>query len=134
MKLLTITKGKFVLALVISMLVWGGCASTKSFLQAPLQKLEHPVWGRALVGISVYDLDKNKSVFAYQENRRFIPASNTKLLTTFAALKYLPDSIPGWFFRFEGDTVFLRPNGDPTTFHPSFDQNKLLQFLRTQAQ
>src|SRR5690606_16052748 len=87
------------------------------------------VLGRAFVGVSLFDLEKNEYVFDYHANKRFVPASNTKLLTTYAALKYLPEHLPGWFVRETPDTLFLRPNGDPTLFHPEYNGQPILPYL-----
>jgi len=40
-------------------------------------------------GIQIYSLDKGASLYQFQNDRLFIPASNLKLITTAAAMKYL---------------------------------------------
>ena len=47
----------------------------------------------AHVGISIYDYAKQKYLYNYQAEKYFVPASNTKIFTCYAALKYLKDSI-----------------------------------------
>ncbi|GIW22011.1 MAG: hypothetical protein KatS3mg068_1018 [Candidatus Sericytochromatia bacterium] len=51
---------------------------------------------KSLVGIKIYDLDKNKNLYSYNSNNYFIPASNMKIITTLLALEYL-----GKDFKFE---------------------------------
>src|SRR3954465_14031044 len=47
----------------------------------------------AHVGICIFDPSANKYLYNYQSDRFFIPASNTKLFSLYAGLKYLPDSL-----------------------------------------
>src|SRR3954467_12044893 len=68
----------------------------------------------AHTGISLFDVSANKYLYTYNAQKYFVPASNTKLFSTYAALKYLGDSLPGIRY-WENDTaVFLVGTGDPT--------------------
>ncbi len=49
----------------------------------------------AHVGICIYDVEKKSFLESYQSDKYFIPASNLKIATCYAALKYLGDSIVG---------------------------------------
>ena len=49
----------------------------------------------AHVGISIFDPAANKYLYNYQGDKYFVPASNTKLPTCYAAMKYLGDSLVG---------------------------------------
>ncbi|HRX94639.1 MAG TPA: D-alanyl-D-alanine carboxypeptidase, partial [Chitinophagaceae bacterium] len=49
----------------------------------------------AHVGISIYDPLDNKYLYNYQGDKYFVPASNTKIPTCYAAMKYLGDSLVG---------------------------------------
>src|SRR5215471_6739995 len=61
----------------------------------------------AHVGISIYEPATNKYWYNHQGDHYFVPASNTKLPTCYAAMKYLKDSLPG-ARRTENDTaIFL---------------------------
>src|ERR1035437_1723484 len=42
----------------------------------------------AHIGISIYNAVSKKYLYNYQGNKYFVPASNNKLLTCYAALKY----------------------------------------------
>src|SRR5688572_26487982 len=49
----------------------------------------------AHVGISIYEPATKKYWFDHQGDKYFVPASNTKIPTCYAAMKYLGDSLLG---------------------------------------
>lgn len=51
--------------------------------------LEDPVFADAQIGISIFDMEKNKSVYARGDDLPLNPASNVKLVTTAAAMRVL---------------------------------------------
>ena len=63
------------------------------------QLLENKELKSAHVGIYVYDDSSKKVIADYQSDKYFIPASNTKLFSLYAGMKYLGDSL-------EGDPLF----------------------------
>lgn len=100
-----------------------GKAANASLLQNENVKDAH-------VGISIYDASANKYMYNYHGSKYFVPASNTKLFTCYAALKYLGDSLPGIRY-WENDTaVYLVPTGDPTLLHSDFKKNPVIDFLQ----
>jgi D-alanyl-D-alanine carboxypeptidase/D-alanyl-D-alanine-endopeptidase (penicillin-binding protein 4) len=84
----------------------------------------------AHLGISVFDPSSSKYLYNYQGDKLFIPASNTKLFSCYAAMKYLGDSIVAARYKVEGNTVILHATGDPTFLHPDFKNQRLYQFLK----
>lgn len=83
------------------------------------------------VGISVHKANENKIVYQYQADKFFMPASNTKIVTTYAAMKYLPDSLPGIRY-YENDTaLFVIPTGDPTLLHEDYKTHPVIDFLKS---
>ena len=46
----------------------------------------------AHIGISIFDPAASKYLYNYQGDKYFVPASNTKLPTCYAAMKYLGDT------------------------------------------
>jgi D-alanyl-D-alanine carboxypeptidase/D-alanyl-D-alanine-endopeptidase (penicillin-binding protein 4) len=84
----------------------------------------------AHVGISLYDYDVKQYVYNYQGNKYFIPASNTKLLTCYAAMKYLGDSLTALAYCKEGDDITVKFTGDPTLLHPDFLQQPAFDFIK----
>ena len=85
----------------------------------------------AHVGIAIYDATQNKWLYKYQSNKYFVPASNTKLLSCYAALKYLGDSLTGIFYKEDDTAVYLLPSGDPTLLHKDFSRQPVIQFLQS---
>ncbi|MFN6381279.1 MAG: D-alanyl-D-alanine carboxypeptidase, partial [Bacteroidota bacterium] len=82
----------------------------------------------AHVGISIYDPSAKKYWLNYQGDKYFVPASNTKIPTCYAAMKYLGDSIPSAYVWDSAGTCYVRPLGDPTfllsefSFQPLWDK------------
>ena len=84
----------------------------------------------AHVGISIYEPAANKYWFNYQGEHYFTPASNTKIPTCYAAMRYLGDSLEG-ALKMETDTaIFILPTGDPTLLHPDFKNQPVISFLK----
>ncbi|HEV8286958.1 MAG TPA: D-alanyl-D-alanine carboxypeptidase [Chitinophagaceae bacterium] len=84
----------------------------------------------AHVGISIYEPATNKYWFNYQGDHYFVPASNTKIPTCYAAMKYLRDSLTG-ILKAENDTaVIFLPAADPTLLHPDFKNQPVITFLQ----
>lgn len=84
----------------------------------------------AHVGIAVYDPEESKYLYAYQSDKYFVPASNTKIPTLYAALKYLGDSIPGLRYFEKDGQLFITPTGDPTFLHRDYKRQPVFDFLK----
>jgi D-alanyl-D-alanine carboxypeptidase/D-alanyl-D-alanine-endopeptidase (penicillin-binding protein 4) len=85
----------------------------------------------AHLGVSVYDPSEKKYLYNYQSDKYFIPASNTKLFTCYAAMKYLGDSLVGLrYVQKDNNTIEVEPNGDPTLLHPDFINQPVIDFLK----
>ena len=81
------------------------------------------------LGISIYEPSTGNYIYNYNADKYFIPASTTKLFTLFAGLKYLGDSISGFDYKIENDTLFVLPTGDPTYLHKDFLNQPAHDFL-----
>ena len=68
------------------------------------------------IGISIYEPATNTYWYNYNADKYFIPASNTKLFTLYAGMKYLGDSlVAARLQRSRSDiTITIYPSGDPT--------------------
>ncbi len=86
----------------------------------------------AHVGISIFEPAANKYLYNYQGDKYFVPASNTKIPTCYAAMKYLGDSLVGLRYGFSGnpkDILAIQPTGDPTLLHPDYKNQPVWDFL-----
>ena len=85
----------------------------------------------AHVGISIYEPATGKYWYNYNGEKYFVPASNTKLPTCYAAMKYLGDSlVAGRLELYKDSILVIHPSGDPTFLHPDFKQQNLYQLLK----
>jgi D-alanyl-D-alanine carboxypeptidase/D-alanyl-D-alanine-endopeptidase (penicillin-binding protein 4) len=85
----------------------------------------------AHVGIAVYNETKGQWVDKFQSDHYFTPASNTKIQSCYLGMKYLKDSIPGWQFAENKDSIFLMPLGDPSFLHPDFKYQPIAELIKT---
>jgi D-alanyl-D-alanine carboxypeptidase/D-alanyl-D-alanine-endopeptidase (penicillin-binding protein 4) len=102
-------------------------------LQAKNSILDKPDFAPAHVGISIYDPVEKKYLYNYQEAKYFVPASNTKLFSCYAALKNLKDSLVAFEYATQDDNIAVRFTGDPTFLHPDFKQQRAYNFLQLNA-
>jgi D-alanyl-D-alanine carboxypeptidase/D-alanyl-D-alanine-endopeptidase (penicillin-binding protein 4) len=113
------------------LLLFAACSPQKQVQkQAQQAILQDPSLSKAHVGISLYDVADKKYLYNYQGDKYFVPASNTKLVTCFAALKYLGDSLVGIRYLENDTAVFLLPAADPTFLHPEFKKQPVGDFLK----
>ncbi len=105
-----------------------GCASSK-YIQSELQKTEKQRQDH--IGFLLYDPKTQKKLVAWQDDRYFNPASNTKIYTLYASLKALKDSLPGLQYQLLRDTLYIRGTGDPSLFHPDLPASAVAAFLAT---
>jgi serine-type D-Ala-D-Ala carboxypeptidase/endopeptidase (penicillin-binding protein 4) len=96
--------------------------------------LNAPALATAHVGISIYEPATGKRWYDFQGDKYFVPASNTKIPTCYAAMKYLGDSLTGLMY---GDTdepgkLYIKGTGDPTFLHPDFKNQPVYDFLKKQ--
>ncbi|RYF97362.1 MAG: D-alanyl-D-alanine carboxypeptidase/D-alanyl-D-alanine-endopeptidase [Chitinophagaceae bacterium] len=84
----------------------------------------------AHIGVLVIDAGSQQVLVSHQADKYFVPASNTKIFTCYAALKFLGDSVKGIEYS-EGDTaIYLVPSGDPTFLHHDFADQPVVKFLQ----
>lgn len=119
---------------IVCLAYLNACSLPHSIQQtAKQQLLSQPALQPAHVGIAVLDAASGKYLYNYQSDKYFIPASNTKLYTCFAAMKYLGDSLIALRYVDKGGgNIELEGNGDPTFLHPGFPNQPAYQFLQKQ--
>lgn len=82
-----------------------------------------------LTGFMLYDLDSQWVMFEKNSHINFIPASTTKLLTFYASLVTLGDSINTFRYVANGDEITLWGTGDPSWMYDILPQPKIKEFL-----
>lgn len=92
--------------------------------------LDIPDLQTAHIGISIYEPASGKYWYNYQGSKYFVPASNTKIFTCYAGMKYLGDSLTGLMYAENNNDLLIVPTGDPTLLHPDFKQQPVIQFLQ----
>ncbi len=87
------------------------------------------------IGISIYEPATDKYWYNYNATKYFIPASNTKLFTLYAGMKYLGDSLVAASLETVNTTnspgVTIYPAGDPSFLNPEFGFQPLFNHLRS---
>jgi D-alanyl-D-alanine carboxypeptidase/D-alanyl-D-alanine-endopeptidase (penicillin-binding protein 4) len=109
--------------------------STSSFNAAANQDtlLAAPDLKGAHIGFAIYDEKNNQYLYNYQGDKYFIPASNTKIVTCYTAMKFLGDSLVGLRYVDKGNgKVEVEANGDPTFLHSDFKNQSAYDFLKKQ--
>lgn len=87
----------------------------------------------AHIGISIYNPETGKYLYNYQGDKYFVPASNTKIPTCYAAMKYLGDSLVGLRYDINGNCTTIQGTGDPTFLLPEYTNQPVLSFLNKQG-
>jgi D-alanyl-D-alanine carboxypeptidase/D-alanyl-D-alanine-endopeptidase (penicillin-binding protein 4) len=102
---------------------------SKNRLTKTFQSTEHKFQHHA--GFVLHDPAAKKTLFSYNGERYFTPASNTKIFTLFTALKVLGDSVPGLHYVERGDSLIISGTGDPSFLYPySFSNPVVYNFLK----
>nr|WP_236018529.1 D-alanyl-D-alanine carboxypeptidase [Hymenobacter sp. BT559] len=89
---------------------------------------------RQQVGVALADAATGQPLFGYNEARYFTPASTMKLLSLYAGLTLLPDSLPSLRYFSRGDTLFFQGTGDPTFLHGDVPSRRAYAFLASRPE
>jgi serine-type D-Ala-D-Ala carboxypeptidase/endopeptidase (penicillin-binding protein 4) len=84
----------------------------------------------AHVGLSLFDPASNTYLYNYQGDKYFVPASNTKIPTCYAAMKYLGDSLVAFTYDEVPGEVYIQPNADPSFLLSEFKSQPGFDFLK----
>ena len=83
------------------------------------------------IGFALYDLASKKFLFQQDADKYFTPASNTKILTLYASLLTLKDSIVGLEYVKRGDSLIFWGVGDPSFLNSeTHHSNNVYHFLK----
>lgn len=120
---------RYLPALLVLILM--GCSSTKRLtreLSSSSQFNDH------FTGFALYDPATNKPLMAFNADKGFVPASNTKLVSLYAGLLTLPDSLPALRYVVRGDSLIFWGTSNPLLLHPDLPDNSALHFLRSRPE
>jgi D-alanyl-D-alanine carboxypeptidase/D-alanyl-D-alanine-endopeptidase (penicillin-binding protein 4) len=120
-------------ALFFTGILFSACGVSRQLQQsAQTTVLSDPSLQTAHVGISIYEPATGKWWYNYQSDKYFVPASNTKILTAYAAMKYLGDSLVGLEYALNDSVIIFRGTGEPTLLHSDFRHQPVLSFLKNE--
>jgi serine-type D-Ala-D-Ala carboxypeptidase/endopeptidase (penicillin-binding protein 4) len=123
---------KYRLLLILPLLVcFFSCSVSKQIAKSARENvLKGEALQTAHVGIIVYEPATGKYWYNYQSDKYFVPASNTKLPTCYAAMKYLGDSLVGLRYEKPG---YIQATGDPTLLLDEFRYQPVFQYFKTDS-
>ena len=121
---------KFITVLLLAVCLIS-CSSQRMIKRSGKDLIESTALHSAHIGISIYDVAKSSYAYNYQGEKYFVPASNTKIPTCYAAMKYLGDSLTAFNYMITDTAVFILPAGDPSLLHADYKNQPAVSFLRT---
>ncbi len=135
----------FLTGLILLNYLLSGCAGKQkmSDTRAPqnAQEWVHQLFDIPDVHSGLYMVEaggnggQQEPVIDFHSTSLFTPASNTKILTLYASLKFLPDQLSGlqWVKDSDnGDVTYIKGTGDPGFLDSRFDSKKVFEFLKMQ--
>src|ERR1700760_660568 len=125
MKPIFLRSYSFLILLFLNSFIWVSCSVSHQISRsADKILLQDTVISTGHIGISVYEPSTNSYWYNYDATKYFVPASNTKLFTLYAGMKYLGDSLVGLKYTENNDLhddttpttkyTAVFPTGDPT--------------------
>ncbi|WP_343304863.1 D-alanyl-D-alanine carboxypeptidase [Chitinophaga niabensis] len=118
------------LSLVAILVAGAATAQPKNIRQwANQDVLDTKPLAGAHVGISIMDPATGKYWIQYQDDKFFMPASNTKIFTLFTGLQLLGDSLPGMRYTENDTAIYIQGTADPSFLHPDFTAQRVKDFL-----
>jgi serine-type D-Ala-D-Ala carboxypeptidase/endopeptidase (penicillin-binding protein 4) len=85
-----------------------------------------------VAGVCVYEPATGTYLYSHNDDKNFTPASNIKLFSLYAGMKYLGDSLVGIKYKKEKNITTIYPTGDPSFLHPDFKNQNVYDFLKKQ--
>lgn len=114
---------------LLALAVLGVACSKHSLVVRSIKKAEFDLHDHS--GFALYDLGSQKFLIEHQSDRYFTPASNTKIVTLYAALKILGDSAIALHYSQRGDSLIFWGAGDPSFLYPhAYTNTQTYSFLQ----
>ena len=123
-------KYKWYLLLAFAGFFFSSCSIQQKIAKSSGTLIHDAALQNAHIGICLYEPAAHAYWYGYQQDKYFTPASNTKILSCYAAMKYLKDSIPALQYLENDTALFVIPTGDPTFLHPDYKNQPAVRFLQ----
>jgi D-alanyl-D-alanine carboxypeptidase/D-alanyl-D-alanine-endopeptidase (penicillin-binding protein 4) len=121
----------YFISIFCAAVIFSSCSISKKINKSANNILHTEGFENAHTGISIYEPATGKYWYNYQAHNYFTPASNTKLATCYAAMKYLGDSLVGIKYAPINDsTVVIKGMADPSFLHSDYTNNPVFNFLK----
>ena len=91
------------------------------------KKIETPFLENQFIGLLFYNPQTKDTLFSYNAEKYFTPASNTKIFTLYTALQCLPTEVPAFRYEIEQDNITIQGTGNPAFLHPFFNDSTALK-------
>lgn len=127
-------KGNTILSLsIICTFTLIGCSTVKKIAvdrDASQILKQSDLFSSQFTGFSLLDPTTNEILASHNATLKFTPASNTKLLTMYVALRTFADSIPSLaYYRDKDATLHIMPMADGTFLYAPFEHQPMHAFL-----
>jgi serine-type D-Ala-D-Ala carboxypeptidase/endopeptidase (penicillin-binding protein 4) len=120
----------FLISFCLFLILLPSCTLQKQISRSANNLLTDSSLHAAHVGISIYEPSTGKYWYDHDGDKYFVPASNIKIPTCYAAMKYLGDSLVAFRYDVDNGVLTIEPNGDPVFLHPDFKQQPAYNFLK----
>lgn len=122
---------KFLILNYSLLILLASCSVSKQISkQASTILLKDSAISTGHIGISIYEPATNTYWYNHNATHYFIPASNTKLFTLYAGMKYLGDSLVGMRIFNNDGNLYLFPTGDPSLLNKEFSYQPVFNYLK----
>lgn len=92
---------------------------------------ESPIFSKSFTGFALLDASTQETLYEYEADKYYTPASNTKLFTLYTALNILDDKMPALYYQEQDSIIVFWGSGDPSLLHPFLPKdNTVLDFLK----
>ncbi len=122
----------FLILIMVVLIAMSSCSVSKQISRNATSLLLNDTAIRTgHIGISIYEPASNTYWYNYNADKNFIPASNTKLFTLYAGLKYLGDSLVAARLQKNRTAITVYPSGDPSFLNAEFKFQPLFSLLKS---
>lgn len=108
----------------------GACSASKKLDKTVGTTYKSETFANHFSGIMIYDPLSRDTVYEFNSEKYFTPASNTKIFTLYTSLLLLPKNIPAIKYCNVNDTLFIEGTGNPSLLHPFLKDSSVIRFLK----